>query len=109
MSMTAATLVSVLRWISDLCMLGAMLGCVYTLFASAFVLGFRPREKRPARADIPVTSSSHCMAMNLACRHGSPRFASKITMRRYKSSSALRMPPIRRLRSRSGFRPPVPA
>jgi ceramide glucosyltransferase len=55
MSMTAATLVSVLRWISDLCMLGAMLGCVYTLLASAFVLGFRPREKRPARADIPVS------------------------------------------------------
>jgi hypothetical protein len=55
MSIMAATAISVLCWISDLCMLGAMLGCVYTLLASAFVLGFRPREKRPARADIPVS------------------------------------------------------
>jgi hypothetical protein len=32
-----------------------MLGCIYTLLASAFVLGFRPREKRRARADIAVS------------------------------------------------------
>lgn len=53
--MMAATLVS-LRWISDLCMLGAMLGCFYTLLASALVLGFRCRETRAARrTDVPVS------------------------------------------------------
>ncbi|MGA7384789.1 MAG: bacteriohopanetetrol glucosamine biosynthesis glycosyltransferase HpnI [Methylocella sp.] len=54
--MTAAALVSALRWTSDLFMLGAMLGCFYTILASAFVLGFNPRKKRsPARANIPVS------------------------------------------------------
>ncbi len=55
-TMAVATLISMLRWISDLCMLGAMLGCSYTLLASAFVLGFHRKKKRPpARADIPVS------------------------------------------------------
>ena len=108
MSMMAATAVSVLRWISDLCTLGAMLGCVYTLFASAFVLGFHPKKKRsPARADIPVSilKPLHGDEPGLSLRLAS--FFEQDYNAPYKSSSALRMPPIRRLRSRSGFTPRV--
>ena len=45
----------VLRWVADLCLAGAVLGCLYFVFVGLSVLRFRMREAIPPAAAVPVS------------------------------------------------------
>jgi ceramide glucosyltransferase len=46
---------NILRWAADICLVGAILGCLYVVVAGLLVLRFRTGQTKPEPSPVPVT------------------------------------------------------